>query len=78
MTNSRVKLICSFTIMLFFLSTHYAWAQQRDRITVDGGQGHVRISKYIYGQFAENLGRSNYGGIWVGPNSKIPNYDGIR
>lgn len=36
------------------------------------------ISKYIYGQFAEHLGRGIYGGIWVGQNSSIPNTRGIR
>jgi alpha-N-arabinofuranosidase len=36
------------------------------------------ISKYIYGQFAEHLGRGIYGGIWVGEDSPIPNTRGIR
>jgi alpha-L-arabinofuranosidase len=36
------------------------------------------ISKDIYGHFSEHLGRCIYGGIWVGPDSKIPNTDGVR
>jgi len=36
------------------------------------------ISKHIYGHFAEHLGRCIYDGIWVGPDSKIPNINGIR
>ncbi len=36
------------------------------------------ISRNIYGQFAEHLGRGVYEGIWVGPNSSIPNTRGIR
>lgn len=36
------------------------------------------IAKEIYGQFAEHLGRCIYGGIWVGPDSEIPNIDGYR
>lgn len=36
------------------------------------------ISKYIYGQFSEHLGRGIYGGIYVGKNSDIPNVNGIR
>jgi alpha-N-arabinofuranosidase len=36
------------------------------------------ISRYIYGQFSEHLGRCIYGGIWVGDNSSIPNTRGIR
>lgn len=38
----------------------------------------VKISKYIYGQFAEHLGRCIYEGIWVGEDSDIPNKNGIR
>ena len=36
------------------------------------------IHKEIYGQFAEHLGRCIYDGIWVGPESDIPNVDGYR
>lgn len=36
------------------------------------------ISKHIYGQFAEHLGRCVYGGLWVGEDSPIPNTHGIR
>lgn len=37
------------------------------------------ISKYIYGHFAEHLGRCIYGGFYVGEgNKKIPNTNGVR
>ena len=36
------------------------------------------ISPNLYGHFAEHLGGVIYEGIWVGPNSKVPNIDGIR
>lgn len=36
------------------------------------------IPKEIYGQFSEHLGRCIYGGIWVGPDSEIPNINGYR
>jgi alpha-N-arabinofuranosidase len=36
------------------------------------------IHKEIFGQFAEHLGTGIYGGVWVGPDSKIPNVRGIR
>ncbi len=39
--------------------------------------GHT-ISRYLYGQFAEHLGRGIYEGVWVGENSSIPNTRGIR
>ncbi|MFX1456544.1 MAG: alpha-N-arabinofuranosidase [Promethearchaeota archaeon] len=37
-----------------------------------------KISKHIYGHFAEHLGRCIYDGIWVGEDSSIPNTNGIR
>lgn len=36
------------------------------------------ISRHIYGHFAEHLGHCIYGGIYVGPDSPIPNDGGIR
>lgn len=38
----------------------------------------LQISRYIYGHFAEHLGRCIYDGFWVGENSPIPNVRGIR
>lgn len=37
-----------------------------------------KINPNIYGQFAEHLGRLIYDGIWVGPDSDIPNINGLR
>jgi alpha-N-arabinofuranosidase len=36
------------------------------------------VNKNVYGHFAEHLGRGIYEGIWVGPDSSIPNTRGIR
>jgi len=36
------------------------------------------ISRTIYGQFSEHLGRGIYEGIWVGEDSPIPNTHGYR
>jgi len=36
------------------------------------------INRNLYGHFAEHLGRCIYEGIWVGPDSPIPNTRGIR
>jgi len=36
------------------------------------------IPAEIYGQFSEHLGKCIYEGIWVGPDSDIPNIDGYR
>ncbi|GIJ64596.1 hypothetical protein Vau01_121120 [Virgisporangium aurantiacum] len=37
-----------------------------------------RISRHVYGHFAEHLGRCIYGGFFVGEHSEIPNEGGIR
>jgi len=37
-----------------------------------------RISRHVYGHFAEHLGRCIYGGFWVGEDSATPNVRGIR
>lgn len=36
------------------------------------------ISRYLYGHFLEHLGRAVYDGVWVGPDSDIPNDNGLR
>lgn len=46
------------------------------RINANGKKG--TISRYLYGQFAEHLGRCVYEGLWVGEDSPIPNTEGIR
>jgi alpha-N-arabinofuranosidase len=48
------------------------------RIDIQVDQPGPVISRQIYGQFAEHLGSGIYGGLWVGPDSKIPNVRGWR
>ena len=47
-------------------------------VTVSLDQEIAPISPLIYSHFVEHIGRVVYEGIWVGPNSKIPNQNGIR
>jgi alpha-N-arabinofuranosidase len=47
-------------------------------ITLDAAKPGPVINKNIYGQFAEHLGRCIYEGLWVGPDSPIPNTKGYR
>lgn len=47
-------------------------------IAVKANQPGPQISRYLYGQFAEHLGRGIYEGIWVGEKSSIPNTNGFR
>ncbi|HEU4960786.1 MAG TPA: alpha-N-arabinofuranosidase [Sphingomonas sp.] len=53
-------------------------APERATIEVHGDTPGATIDRHIFGQFAEHLGHGIYGGIWVGPDSKIPNTDGYR
>jgi alpha-N-arabinofuranosidase len=47
-------------------------------LSIDASQAGARIDRNLFGQFAENLGHGLYEGIWVGPDSPIPNTRGIR
>jgi alpha-N-arabinofuranosidase len=46
--------------------------------TLRAGEPRAVVSRYIFGQFAEHLGFGIYEGIWVGPDSRIPNTNGYR
>ena len=70
------KLIIA-SITIFLLMNTQSVAQQ-NRIIINADQELSEISKHIYGQFAEHLGRGIYGGIWVGEDSDIPNTEGYR
>lgn len=37
-----------------------------------------KINSDLYGHFIEHLGNCIYGGLWVGKDSNIPNYKGLR
>src|SRR3954466_433403 len=84
--RQRVTLATSLLFMLAF--THPAVAapaaaQETDNvisadIVVHADQPKGLIRREIYGHFAEHLGRLIYDGLWVGPDSKIPNTRGMR
>ncbi len=66
-------------ILLFILLPVSLGAQSvSTTVTIDAATQDYQINKNIYGQFAEHLGHLIYGGIWVGPESDIPNIDGLR
>ena len=48
------------------------------KLVVQADQPGPVIHRNIYGQFAEHLGTGIYEGMWVGPESKIPNVRGWR
>jgi alpha-N-arabinofuranosidase len=47
-------------------------------VTIDASKTGATINRHLFGQFAEHLGKGIYEGVWVGPESAIPNTRGIR
>ena len=71
-----MKLLLTVSTLLISLG---AFAQQPVTVRIhDAENDHPIIPKEIYGQFAEHLGTCIYGGLWVGPDSEIPNEEGYR
>jgi alpha-N-arabinofuranosidase len=73
--NSTLLLVVA--LMAFAMNAPYS-AAQRVALSVDASKPGAKIDRNIFGQFAEHLGHGVYEGIWVGPDSKIPNTRGIR
>ncbi|MDZ7692578.1 MAG: alpha-N-arabinofuranosidase [Balneolaceae bacterium] len=70
-------LVLAFSVQ--FSTTGIVQAQTGENtVIVNADQAEYQISRHIYGQFAEHLGRGIYGGIWVGEDSDIPNTEGFR
>jgi len=55
-----------------------AAAAESVALSVDASKAGAKIDRQIFGQFAEHLGTGIYEGVWVGPDSPIPNTRGIR
>jgi alpha-N-arabinofuranosidase len=55
-----------------------AGAADQIAVSIDASKAGATIDRNIFGQFAEHLGHGVYEGLWVGPDSAIPNTRGIR
>jgi len=77
MSFSAFRLVLGVSILLS-VSASLVTAQEPVPISIDASKPGARIDRNIFGQFAENLGHGLYEGIWVGPDSPIPNTRGIR
>ncbi len=71
------SLIFIFWFLFAIFAVPFASAQKVE-LTVDVSKPGAKIDRNIFGQFAEHLGHGIYEGIWVGPDSSIPNTRGIR
>ncbi len=76
LSHSR-RLVLTLAAVALAAVSHTASA---DSITlsVDASKAGPRIDRNLFGQFAEHLGHGVYEGVWVGPDSKVPNTRGIR
>ncbi len=55
-----------------------AMGAEKVELSLEASKAGAQIDRNIFGQFVEHLGHGVYGGIWVGPDSTIPNTRGIR
>jgi alpha-L-arabinofuranosidase len=69
--------LVSFALICVILTVPSV-AAQKVELSVDVSRAGAKIDRNIFGQFAEHLGHGVYEGIWVGPDSLIPNTRGIR
>jgi alpha-N-arabinofuranosidase len=67
---------------LFFLTSILLFSMLmtagQNKVSLNPNASPTKISRHIYGHFAEHLGRCIYGGFYVGDTSKIPNTAGVR
>jgi alpha-L-arabinofuranosidase len=70
-------LLASLTLLAVAMAAPVA-AAQKVTLFIDVSKPGPKIDRNLFGQFAEHLGHGVYEGIWVGPDSKIPNTRGIR
>ena len=73
----RATFLVWFALITVALTAPFA-AAQKVELSVDLSKPGAKIDRNIFGQFAEHLGHGVYEGIWVGPDSPIPNTRGIR
>ncbi|MHC4070864.1 MAG: hypothetical protein ACYTGS_02335 [Planctomycetota bacterium] len=62
----RVRFVCIGLFAVIVLAgVCQPAAARKVAVTIDAGQTGAPISRFIYGQFIEHLGRCIYGGIWA-------------
>ena len=60
------------------LSNRTKGASKMSKVTINTTTRQGVINPNLHGQFVEFLGSGIYDGLWVGADSAIPNYDGLR
>jgi alpha-N-arabinofuranosidase len=73
-----LPLLRGAALLVALASPVIAFADQDAQLVVRADQSGPVINKNIYGQFSEHLGHCIYGGMWVGPDSAVPNTRGYN
>ena len=76
--QSRIRTWLLVLTLIGAVATSPTLVAQDVQLSIDTSKTGARIDRNIFGQFAEDLGHGLYEGIWVGPDSTIPNTRGIR
>lgn len=72
-------MIKRFLLIAFFVACNKLAFVQESKGVLEANHPRGTISRFIYGHFAEHLGRCIYDGFYVGENNaKIPNTHGVR
>jgi alpha-N-arabinofuranosidase len=77
LSRQTLAAVAGLMVIVVTLATS-AIAAEPIKLSVDATKSGAKINRNIFGQFAEHLGHGIYEGIWVGPDSSIPNTRGIR
>ncbi|WP_396592631.1 alpha-N-arabinofuranosidase [Brevundimonas sp. R86498] len=79
-STPKWRSVCAAAVMLAASALPAAAQTPRAPVVVEvaASPDGPTINPNIFGQFAEHLGTGIYGGVWVGPDSPIPNVRGIR
>lgn len=79
-SSSRLTKLESLVLLVsvILISSAPGFSQEKIQLSLDSTKSGAKIDRNIFGQFAEHLGYGVYEGVWVGPDSKIPNTRGIR
>ena len=72
-----LRLVLSFA-MTAAIAIPSTLAADTAALSIDVSKPGAKIDRNLFGQFAEHLGTGIYEGVWVGPDSPIPNTRGIR
>jgi alpha-N-arabinofuranosidase len=76
--SRRRRLVLGLAMLAAAPAAQPATAADTVAVVVDASKPGPKIDRNLFGQFAEHLGQGVYEGVWVGPDSPIPNTRGIR